>query len=165
MGSARPARSGRVCKLDAVKIVQKAKFVVESATMDPDQIASELGMTFDGVHWPSVRQTDPPRGRNNSWVILEVSDRTVDEGIEELLDRIAPAADRLQELRRAGRADPHLSVVRKFDDEDGIDEDLSDLGGFRRLSGQHQLLGFHLDLGLLQRLVDLGCELDVDEYG
>jgi hypothetical protein len=148
-----------------VKIVQKVKFVGESATMNPDQITDRLGMTFDDAHWPSDRQTDPPRRLNNSWVMLEVSDRTVDEGIDELLSRIAPVVDRLQELRRAGQAAPHLSVVRKFDDEEGFEEDLSDLGGFRRLGGQHQLLSFHLDLALMQRLLDLGCELDVDEYG
>jgi hypothetical protein len=34
-----------------------------------------------------------------------------------------------------------------------------------RLPGQHQLLGFHLDVDLMKRLVALSCSVDFDEYG
>ena len=131
--------------------------------MNPSEIAERLGVPFDDAMWQGSRQSDPLIPRTNRWWILAAPGQIVDDGIEELLARIAPVGDRLLELDRSGEAATVMQVVRSFDDEDGIDEDLSDLGGFRRLGGQHQLLGFHLDLKLMKRLVDLGLELDVDE--
>jgi hypothetical protein len=37
--------------------------------------------------------------------------------------------------------------------------------GPEKLSGQHQLLGWHLPGDVMRFLVDVGAELDVDEYG
>jgi len=55
--------------------------------------------------------------------------------------------------------------VRYFNDPDGEEENLASDGPFAKLPGQHQRLGFHIDLELMERLQSLQCELDFDEYG
>jgi hypothetical protein len=37
--------------------------------------------------------------------------------------------------------------------------------GLEKLSGQHQLLGWHLDRHVLNFLSEVGAEFDADEYG
>jgi hypothetical protein len=39
------------------------------------------------------------------------------------------------------------------------------VGELEKLSDQHQLLGWHLDRGVVQFLDEVDAELDVDEYG
>lgn len=59
-----------------------------------------------------------------------------------------------------------LQIVRYFEDEDGEDEDLREtVPGLERLSGQHQLLGWHMEPKIIAFLADVGAEIDVDEYG
>ena len=47
-----------------------------------------------------------------------------------------------------------LNVVRYLDDEDGEADEY-----------QHRLLGWHLNETLMRFALDLGAEIDVDEYG
>jgi hypothetical protein len=42
---------------------------------------------------------------------------------------------------------------------------LADGREFERLSGQHQLLGWHLGRNILDFLRDVDAEMDFDEYG
>jgi hypothetical protein len=60
----------------------------------------------------------------------------------------------------------YLQLVRFFDDEDGEEEELSPPDApLQKLSGQHQLLGWHLDRDSLGFLAHVGAEIDADEYG
>ena len=85
--------------------------------------------------------------------------------IAELLGRVEPLAEHLRALASGGEVTYGIQVVRSLDDPDGVEEDLDDDGELRRLSGQHQLLGFHFDVEVLGRLAALGCSVDFDEYG
>ena len=62
-----------------------------------------------------------------------------------------------------------LQVVRYLDDDQGEDEKLTEVTKDGRqlvkLSGQHQLLGWHLDRRALDFLQRTHAEVDVDEYG
>jgi hypothetical protein len=59
-----------------------------------------------------------------------------------------------------------MQVVRVFEHPDGEAEDFgSPVEGMVKLSGQHQLLGWHLVTRTLEFLQLTRAELDVDEYG
>ena len=85
--------------------------------------------------------------------------------VGELLDRVEPLAEPLGALAGGGAVVFGFQIVRSFDDPDGVEDDAAWEGGLRRLSGQHQLLGFHFEVEVLQRLVALGASIDFDEYG
>jgi hypothetical protein len=63
-----------------------------------------------------------------------------------------------------------LQLVRYLgawlDDDEGEEEGeitVTEVG--TKLPGQHQLLGWHLATDVLAFVVDVGAEIDVDEYG
>ena len=66
-------------------------------------------------------------------------------------------------------------MVRYFDDDEGEEEVLTPSrtegvaipiwSGRVKLPGQHQLLGWHLDRKTMEFLVEVGAEVDADEYG
>jgi hypothetical protein len=58
-----------------------------------------------------------------------------------------------------------LQIVRYLDDDNGDEEQLTGVGDLEKLSGQHQLLGWHLGRRVVQFLDEVDAELDVDEYG
>ncbi len=59
-----------------------------------------------------------------------------------------------------------LQLVRYFDDEDGEEEELSPSDApLRKLAGQHQLLGRHLEADSLRFLARVRAAIDADEYG
>jgi hypothetical protein len=96
----------------------------------------------------------------------------VDDLVTELVDFFEPLADRLQMLLANEGLSIGISVMRSFDDSLGVEEDFSMLTGpsdlpehLVKLPGQHQLLGLHLNVDLMRRLVALNCLVDVDEYG
>jgi hypothetical protein len=83
-----------------------------------------------------------------------------------VLARLEPARDEIRALLREGKAQAWLQLVRYFDTEDGEDEIIDETPeGLVKLSGQHQLLGWHLDRDALVFLHDVGAEIDADEYG
>jgi hypothetical protein len=72
----------------------------------------------------------------------------------------------IREVTTEESAGAVLQVVRYFDDPDGEEEELSPPDAeLQKLSGQHQLLGWHLDREVLDFLMATGASLDVDEYG
>ncbi len=83
----------------------------------------------------------------------------VDDQVEKLIDRLEPhrqaLRDLLTELQSVkGHGSACLQIVRYFGDPAG------QLDGF-----QHALLGWHLTTDVLQFLLDVGADIDVDEYG
>ena len=98
-----------------------------------------------------------------------MGDGVIDSLVSELVEIFEPVAEKLHVLCEDDSTDALISIFRSFDSEDGVEEDESsglDLPpNFVRLSGQHQLLGFHFDLALMKRLIALKCEVSFDEYG
>lgn len=59
-----------------------------------------------------------------------------------------------------------LRVVRYFNSPDGVEETGAiGPGGLAKMSGQHQLLGWHLNTEVIDFMTAVGVELNVDEYG
>jgi hypothetical protein len=50
-------------------------------------------------------------------------------------------------------------------EDEGEEEEITEIDGLEKLPGQHQLLGWHLSRPTMEFLLDIGAELDVDEYG
>jgi hypothetical protein len=118
------------------------------------------------------KAASPPRPPVHAWkVVCRAGGLTVEEQIERVVGRLRPVVDRIAALVQQPDASADgvtatLQVVRYLDDEDGEEEGAEPTAtGLVRLSGQHQFLGWHLDLRVLQFLCVTGAELDVDEYG
>ena len=152
----------------ALKIRQKVYFAASSRERHPDQMSGIIGLEPDRTIWRGSRSREPPRPVTNRWIIDSHGDGTVDERIEELLGAIEPVESGLRRLKAESDAVIDIQVVRYFDDPDGTEDDhrVVELPGMtvERLEGQHQLLSFHLDSALLQRLAALSCSVDFDEY-
>jgi hypothetical protein len=81
------------------------------------------------------------------------------------LERIRPYTIGISRAVKLGCV-PTLQVVRYFGFDDGEKEGLTvTADGLEKLSGQHQLLGWHLSAEVMSFLVNLGAEIDADEYG
>ncbi|GAA3008511.1 DUF4279 domain-containing protein [Streptosporangium longisporum] len=156
-----------------MRISQHAYFALRSTTMTPAQITARIGLEPDEVTLRGSRSADPPRPIAYAWkIVCREPALTVDEMITRLLDRAEPFSHTIallvQELDQEDDdcgSSAVLQVVRHLDDEDGEEEDLTSPPGFEKITGQHQLLGWHLDRRVLAFLTTTGAELDVDEYG
>jgi hypothetical protein len=80
---------------------------------------------------------------------------------------VAPSRTAIRELlKTSDDTTPWLQIVRSFNTDDGEDETIDVTpDGLEKLSGQHQLLGWHLNGEVLDFLSEVGAELDADEYG
>lgn len=151
-----------------MKIYQYADFVVKSDSLSPDDITGALLLEPSSVSWRGARSKEPMMPRTNVWCRRAVGVGCVDDLVRELVELLEPRAAKLGSLTVDGAATATISLMRSFGDDDGVEEDEGDLGlpeNLVRLPGQHQLLGFHLDVDLMKRLVALSCSVDFDEYG
>jgi Domain of unknown function (DUF4279) len=155
-----------------MRIRQYAHFIVESETLSPEQITAILLIEPTSVSRRGSRSTEPHIPRFNIWNYKARGEGRVDDLVTELVDFFEPLADRLQMLLANEGLSIGISVMRSFDDSLGVEEDFSMLTGpsdlpehLVKLPGQHQLLGLHLNVDLMRRLVALNCLVDVDEYG
>lgn len=160
--------------LGPVRIRQYCYFSLSSPAMPATVMAERLELQPDDVMIRASRNLDPPRPQHHSWkVVCNEAGLTVDEQVNRLVARLAPHTEAIASLAReleardgSESAGAHLQVVRFFDDEEGEEEELSPPeADFQKLAGQHQLLGWHVDLEVLKFLLEVGAELDVDEYG
>jgi Domain of unknown function (DUF4279) len=150
-----------------MKIRQYAYFYVQSSVVDPGQINQQLPVAPTRVSWRGSRSSVPLIPRYHSCFYDATGDGRVDDLIRELVDRFEPFAEQLQMLA-ASNTQCGISIVRRFDDPNGVEEEFPTEGipeDLVKMAGQHHLLGFHLDAELLSRLVALGWSLDADEYG
>lgn len=150
-----------------MKIRQYAHFDVGSDVFDPSQITAALLIEPTQVLWRGARSTEPMLPRTNLWQYRATGSGCIDDLVRELVDVFEPLADRLRHLTGDGAAWIVIRIMRSFDDPDGVEEDEGgdDLSeNFVKVGGQHQLVGFHLDVALMARLVALDCALDFDEY-
>ena len=154
---------------------QYCYFRIYSTIVPPEQISRQVGMQPDSSRVRGSRSADPPHPALNSWRI-EAKQRNVrvNDQLTELVERLAPRMDEIAAVVSTLRADPAeaghggavLQVVRYFDDPNGVEE-IGGIGpgGLAKMSGQHQLLGWHLNRAVIEFMTRLGVELDVDEYG
>jgi Domain of unknown function (DUF4279) len=151
-----------------MKINQYAHIVVGSDAFDPDQITVLLGLGPTSVRWRGSSSIHPMIPVTNLWKLRASGSGRVDDLIVELVETLESVREALTELMQNEQAWVSISVLRDFRDSEGVDEDLhpADVPAeLVKLPGQHQLLGFHLDVALMSRLVALGCLVDADEYG
>ncbi|WP_202033294.1 DUF4279 domain-containing protein [Nocardioides sp. WS12] len=151
---------------------QYVYFALGSDETTAAEISAHLGVEPDEVKVQGSDSTDPLRPANHGWKIsCETPGLRLDEQISEVLDRIAPAADRVRALVEGGGVNAHLQIVRYFNDEDGEEESLGepimddDGHEWEKMAGQHQLLGWSMEREQLALLVAMGADIDADEYG
>jgi Domain of unknown function (DUF4279) len=154
-----------------MRIRQHVSFGLISTTVSGSEMAARLGLEPDQIRVRGSKRAEPPRPVHHSWrVTCDEPGLRVDEQIERLVDRLEPYAADIgalaAELERESGCGSGFSVVRHFDDEQGVEEELSPPDEpLQKLAGQHQLLGWHLERRAMDFLVATRAELDVDEYG
>lgn len=158
-------RDRQQAKCFNVRIRQHASFRVGSGELNPDEITALLLIEPDRVGWRGSRSKEPCIPATNLWSVQSRLKGRVDEMVRDLVDRFEPLRTPLDQLRAAKDSWIVISVGRHFDVDDGDAEHLDVNDDFEKVPGQHQLLGFHLDVDLLVRLTRMGCAVDFDEYG
>jgi Domain of unknown function (DUF4279) len=153
-----------------MRIRQYVYFALKSETVSAATITAHVGMQPDSVTVRGTKQSAPPRPVCHSWAIeCRHGGLTVDEQTAIVLARIRPVAEPIRALTANESVSAVLQVVRYFNDEEGEDEDLGpvmtdDGRAMQKLAGQHQLLGWHLNIDDLTFLASIPAALDVDEY-
>lgn len=155
-----------------MRMSQYVYFALTSKETTAAEIATHLGLEADQVMVRGSESADPPRPGRHWWQITcETPGLRLDEQIPEVLDRIAPVADRVRALVDTGNVTAHLQIVRYFNDEDGEEETFDDpittADGhvMEKIPGQHQLLGWGMEREQLELIVSMGAYIDADEYG
>jgi hypothetical protein len=156
-----------------VRVGQYVYFALSSPSVSAQEMTARLCLEPDEVSVRGSRTSAPPRPVAHVWkIVCRERGLTVDEQVGQIMRRLRPHRDEIAALSRElaardpGQAGAVLEVVRDFDDPDGEEEELSPPDAyFQKLPGQHQLLGWSLDLEVLQFLLVTGAHLDVDEYG
>jgi hypothetical protein len=150
-----------------VKIKQYVYFAISSEVLRAETIAARIGLAPDKTQTLGSGLVDPPRPRRHKWELgsyqrgLDISAH-----IAVVLGRLEPVRDEIRALVREGDVQAWLQLVRNFDAADGEEEIIDETpDGLVKLSGQHQLLGWHLHRDTLAFLHDVGAEIDADEYG
>jgi hypothetical protein len=152
---------------------QYVYFALTSSQVSAAEITARLQIEPDEVLIRGSRQADPVLPVAHRWKIVCRKPRlTVDEQIADIVDRLFDHAHRIGELAaELGRIEgmqgfSEMQVVREFQGPDGAAEELATaVEGMVKLSGQHQLLGWHLNTRILDFLRMTLAELSVDEYG
>lgn len=159
-----------------MRVRQYVYFGISSAFTTAAQMTARLGIEPDHflVRASRIPEMDIPR--SHQWrVECREPGLTIDEQTAKVLSRVLPQEQRIAELvSKIREEDPPggacLQVVRYFNDEDGEDETsretvgLNDGNELEKLTGQHQLLGWHLSQDVLAFLRVAGADVDVDEY-
>ncbi len=154
-------------RLLIVKIKQYVYFGISSETLTAEAIAERIGLQPDKTMVRGSRTQDPPRPARHKWQLgsyepgLDISAH-----VAAVLARVEPVRAEIRALVYEGEVQAWLQLVRHFGAEDGEEEIIDETPeGLVKLSGQHQLLGWHLHRDALAFLADVGAEIDADEYG
>lgn len=159
-----------------MRIKQRVYFRIWSQTTPASEVTARLGIEPDDFRVRGSQFEARPVPKGHQWSVnCDEPGLKVDDQIAKVVERLEPAAGKIAELvaELAGDDPPGfavLQVVRYFDD-DGDEKDsdheirLFDGTVLQSLSGQHHLLGWHLDSRTIAFLQAVGAELDVDESG
>jgi Domain of unknown function (DUF4279) len=150
-----------------MKIKQYVYFGISSEVLTGEMIAERIGLEPDKTMVRASRTEDPPRPKRHKWELgsyepgLDISGH-----VSRVLARVEPARDAIRALVDEGEVQAWLQLVRTFGADDGEEEIIDETPeGLVKLSGQHQLLGWHLHRNVLAFLDHVGAEIDADEYG
>jgi hypothetical protein len=143
-------------------IRQYVYFVVFSSVVPATEMATAVGLAPDEVTVRGIRRaSEVPAPRSHRWkIVCDDRGMSVDEQLEKLIRRLRPHQPAIRALveRLHAREDDdggaRLQVVRYLDVDDGEAGDW-----------QHRLLGWHLTGEVLRFALEVGAEIDVDEYG
>ena len=154
----------------AMRISQYAYFSLSSETVTAATITGSLGIEPDKILVRGARDAARVIPRVHEWSVMARGDnRPVNDMVTELLRRLEPVIAKITTVVREMPVQARLQLVRKFDDPEGVDDQGTTpemaARGWEKLSGQHHLLGWHLDRQALDFLERTNAELDVDEYG
>jgi len=151
---------------------QYVYFYLGSDVLTAAEIAKRLDLEPDKSAVPGSRRTDSsPVPASHSWSIHSRNqDQRLDDQISEVLARIQPVGSIVRELVRTTDTLAYLRIVRYFNVQDGIEENLDDISGagqrvLEHVGGQHQMLGWYLTPNQIELLAHLGAGIDADEYG
>ena len=157
--------------LGFVRIRQYVYFSLFSEIVTAAAISEALGIYPDKVSVRGSKRINPPVPVTHSWDLRsDEPGLTVDDQIERVIHRLRPLEDQIREILASSDTKAKLQIVRYFDAEDGEQEILDDVVSqsgevLTKLAGQHQLLGWHLDVRTLTFLSGIGADIDCDEYG
>lgn len=155
-----------------MRIRQYVYLALRSEVLTAAEMAERVGLAADRSQVRGSEVAGPkPRPRCHSWqIVCEEPGLTVDEQIERVVERVGAHRQAIRDLVSEEPVTVTLQAVRKLGawlgDDEGEEEDLSaGVDGVEKLPGQHQLLGWHLSTEAMAFLLEIGAELDVDEYG
>jgi hypothetical protein len=155
-----------------VRIKQLAYFGIFSETVSADDVGRRIGLESERTSVRGSRIADPPRPKFHIWrAQCDTPGLTVDEQIARVMARLDPYRAAIgRAIAEIEDAHASLSVVRYFGawlaEDEGEEEELTVTpDGLEKLPGQHQLLGWHLSREVMEFLLDVGAEMDFDEYG
>jgi Domain of unknown function (DUF4279) len=155
-----------------VKVRQYVYLGLKSDTVDPGTISERLGLMPDEVKLMASKHPGPPPvPRTHLWRLnsgVGSDEVALDEHFDSLLARVSGSASRIRELIESGQVDAVIQVVRHFTpgpEDPRISEPGGHLEGYERLRGQHPLVGFGIESGLVAYAAEAGITFDFDEYG
>jgi hypothetical protein len=150
-----------------VKIKQYVYFGISSEVLTARMIAGRIGLAGDKTGVRGSHSENPPRPVRHKWELGSYeAGLDISAHVAAVLARLGPARDEIRALVREGDVRAWLQLVRYFGADDGDEEIIDETPeGLVKLSGQHQLLGWHLSHDTLAFLNDVGAEIDADEYG
>ena len=131
------------------KVRQYCYFWLASEAVTPEQISERLGLEPDQTMVMGSRRTTPrvvPAAHR--WEIRCETHGRLDEQASTVLERIAPAADRVRALVDGGDVEAGLMMVRWFDDPEG----------------GYNAMGWSLAPEQVQLLARMGAAVESDEY-
>lgn len=145
---------------------------MSSLLVQPEAITEAVGVVPDETRPLGSRRGWPhPIPRFNIWNLGSGLPDTAPLGdhLDALVAKLKPHAARIREFIANSDAEGGLQIVRYFtpgpEDSEVLASNIVEIPGMERLGGQHPLLGFHVDESFIRLAVDLGVEIDFDEYG
>jgi hypothetical protein len=150
-----------------MRIKQYAYLGLASEVLTPREMTARVGVEPDEERPMASHRLHPPVPKLHLWRIRPTITQParVDALLESLVGRLDLHASAIGKLVASGNARATIHVVRYLDADDGELEAHDDVGGLVTLTGQHQLLGFHLGPRVLDFARRAGAEFDFDEYG
>ena len=154
-----------------MRVRQYACFSISSPSVPPDEITSRLLLEPDEAKPKGSRIGGPsPVPRVHLWKMMSGRADTspLDEHFAALLARLEPREQEIQTFLSSSDAHGWIRAVRRFEagaEDDNIVEPGRLVGGLERLRGQHPLLGFALDVRIVELAARMHVGFDFDEYG
>lgn len=154
-----------------MKVRQYVYLGVRSELLDPGIISQRLSLIPSQTKLMGSRHLGPPPiPRCHLWQLdsgVESRELPLDDHFRSLLTRLGDSAIRVRDLVRDDLATATIEVVRHFEagpEDRHISEPGRRVGDLERLRGQHPLVGFGIEPGLLAYAALAGIAFEFDEY-